>query len=192
MDAVTQLNWVDIAVLILLFRIGYVALKTGLPLEVFKFLGVITAIYISCHYYTALSDFMRQRLTGKVMPLALMDFLCFVILANMGYLAFVLLRGFFSHLMKMEPVTTLFKWAGLALGLVRGYLICGIIVFSMSISSVQYLKTSASHSYLGKRLFEVPSSIYAWLWQNVTSNFMTGEKYNSTIDEIKQGFLNKE
>jgi len=103
-------------------------------------------------------------------------------------LIFVLLRSIFSHFIKIDTQNILNKWLGLALGLLRGYFIGGLIIFSMSISSADYFKNSAVHSYNGRRLFEVTPGVYSWLWNNVASKFMADEKYNPTVGEAKEGF----
>jgi uncharacterized membrane protein required for colicin V production len=164
-------------------------MKTGIPLEIFKFLGSLTCIYLACHYYTALSDFLRQFIPGDPIPLAFMDFLSFLLLVIIGYIVFILLREIFRHLiMKAGSDNVLFKWLGLGLGLVRGYLTASLVVFAMVISTTSYLKNSVEHSYSGKKLFEVCPSVYSWTWNNIASKVMVGEKYNATIDEVKEGF----
>ena len=53
-EIIKQFNWVDIFVIILSVRVLYIAVKNGLPVELFKLLGTIAAIYLSLHYYTIL------------------------------------------------------------------------------------------------------------------------------------------
>ena len=184
-DFVTRSNWVDIFVLIIVFRIGYNAMRTGIMIEIFKFGGVISSIYISSHYYTILSDFIKQRLPGEFMPLEILDFLSFIILLTLGYLIFVLLRSICRNFIKLDSPSIINRWTGLALGILRGYLISGIVIFAMVISSVAYLKNSSANSYFAKQLFQVQAGVYTWLWNNVGSKLMTSEKFNPTIEEVK-------
>ncbi len=83
-DFISRFNWVDIFVLIIIFRIGYVAMITGIRTEVFNFCGVICAIYLSSHYYTALSDFFAQLVPGNIIPLKFLDFLKLNIFVDHG------------------------------------------------------------------------------------------------------------
>ena len=185
-DFVTRSNWVDIFVLIIVFRIGYIAMRTGIMIEIFKFGGVISSIYISSHYYTILSDFIKQRLPGEFMPLEILDFLSFIILLTLGYLIFVLLRSICRNFIKLDSPSIINRWTGLALGILRGYLISGIVIFTMVISSVAYFKNSSAHSYFAKQLFEVQPGVYAWLWNNIGSKLIKSEKFNPTVGEVKE------
>lgn len=186
LNIIKQFNWLDIIVVIILFRICYIAVKSGLPVELFKILGTLLAIYLSLHYYTMLSDFFRNRIAVKSLPLEFLDFLSFTVLAILGYLIFVSLRVLFYRLIKMEAAPQLNKWGGLILGVGRGILLGGLIIFMLIISSVGYLKNSVKDSYSGKRLFKVAPATYSALWDNLMSKFATKEKFNSTILEVQK------
>lgn len=192
LDLLRQLNWLDILIIILLFRICYIALKSGLPAEIFKLLGTLSSIYISLHYYTALSDFIRGRFAlDKKMPLEFLDFLSFLSLAVASYLFFVLLRSVFYRFIKLEAVDRLNKWGGFVLGIGRGILLSGLIIFILVISSISYLKQSVKSSYLGPCFFKVAPNTYNWLWNNLTSKFMAQEKFNKTVLEAQESFFKK-
>jgi len=188
LNIIKQFNWVDIFVIILLFRICYIAIKSGFVVELFKFLGTVLAIYLSLHYYTALADLVTKYLSIKEsMPLEFLDFIAFIILVIIGYFVFVILRQVFSQLIKTEAAPNLNRWGGLALGIVRGILFSGLIIFILVISSVSYFKNSAGNSYLGKRLLKVAPTTYTKLWNGLMSKFMTGEKFNQTILDVQEG-----
>jgi uncharacterized membrane protein required for colicin V production len=125
------------------------------------------------------------------MPLEFLDFLSFIFLVVIGYLIFMLCRTIARQFFKLEEISILSKWLGLALGLVRGYLVCGILIFAMVISSVEYFKNSSAHSYFGDNLFKVQPGVYTWLWNNIGSKLMIGERFNPTVLEAEKG-LKKE
>jgi len=191
LNIISQLNWVDLVIIILLFRIGYIAIKNGLQVEIFKLLGTILAIYASLHYYTITSDYVRSLINKKEVPLEFLDFLSFSVLAILSYLAFVLLRSIFYRFIKMEAVPRLNKWGGFVLGLGRAFLLAGLVVFALTVSSITYLRNSAAGSYSGRRLFNVAPAAYSWLWNSIASKFMSGEKFNETIAEVQENFLQK-
>lgn len=188
LDIIKQYNWVDILLIIVLFRISYVAMKIGVPIELLKLLGTIVGIYLAMHYYTSLVDWLMQRarLTKEEMPLEFFDFFSFVFLAIAGYLIILSLRVIFGHFIKMEATPNLNKWIGLIFGIGRGLILAGLITFMLVISSSSYLKKSAVSSYFGRRMFNVAPDIYSWIWNNITSKFATGDKFNKTILDVQK------
>lgn len=184
-DFISRFNWVDIFVLIIVFRIGYVAMSTGITTEAFKFCGAICAIYLSSHYYTVLSDFIKQYVPDGIVPIKFLDFLSFIILLIMGYFIFVLLRSICRAFLKMDSPSIISRWAGLALGIFRGYLVSGIVIFTMVICGVTYFKNSSAGSYFGKQLLAVQPGVYTWLWNNIGSQLATSEKLNPIVGEVK-------
>jgi len=190
LDIVRQWNWVDILVIIISVRICYVAMKSGFTVELFKLLGIILAIYLSLHYYTTLADFAKERLKIKFIPLEFIDFLSFLILCTLGYLICAALREAIHHFVKMQPLPKLNRWGGLALGICRAFLFCGLLIFILVISTVAYFKKTVSSSYLGKRMFQIAPGTYSGLWDGIMSKFMTAEKFNATIQEVQENFNN--
>lgn len=182
-------NWIDILVITLLLRICYVAIKKGLLSEFFKLLGTIAAIYLSLHYYTILSDWVGERLpvVKEKAPLEFLDFLMFLVLAILGYLIFVALRFTFYRFIKTEATPRLNQWGGFILGMARGFLLLGLVIYALVISSIGYLKTSVKNSYLGGRIIQLAPDTYAWLWNNIMSKFITSEKFNQTVIEAQEG-----
>jgi uncharacterized membrane protein required for colicin V production len=184
MNILAQLNFLDIFFLIIVFRICYVAVKTGLAIEFFKFSGVLFATYVSLHYYTTLSDIIQRRFFYKYMPLEFMDFLIFLILAGAGYLGFVVLRSIFYHFIKLETVPRISQFGGFIFGLARGFLVIGLLAYILIISSVSYLSSAVKHSYSGVRACSISPGTYDWLWSSVFSKFSPQEKFNPTVTEV--------
>ncbi len=192
LNILNQINWVDIFVLILGVRICYVAVKSGFPVELFKFIGTVTAVYLSLHYYVALSGYIEGWLSmGNRLPQDFLQFIVFLSLAAAGYYAFMVLRSIFYRFLKMEAVSTLNKWGSLILGLARAVVLVSLIMFTFVISSVSYFNNSVKASYTGKRFFMVAPDTYSWLWNNFVSKFAAGEKYNETVTLTSEEFLTK-
>lgn len=190
-DIFQQLNFLDLLILILLFRICYIAIRTGLAIEFFKLSGVVFAIYIASHYYVSIADMIRERYLHQAVPLEFADFLVFCLLALLAYLFFVLLRITFYRFMKMEAAPNLNKYGGLILGLARGYFSVGLLVYLLMISSVSYLNDSVKHSYLGTRFSSVSAQTYNWIWDSVFSKFFPQEKSNVVVNEVRDNFTKK-
>jgi membrane protein required for colicin V production len=185
LSTLKQFNWVDIFVVIIFIRICYVSLKSGFPVELFKFLGVVLAIYLSLHYYTSSADFIDARI--KKVPLEFSNLFSFAVLAILGNLIFVLLRSIFYRFIHMEAVPQLNKWGGFILGIARGILVISLLTFILVMSNIGYLKRSVANSYSGEYFLRVAPNIYSGLWNNLISKFMTKEKFNKAVLDIQAG-----
>lgn len=174
-----QFNWVDIIFIILLTRICYVAIKTGFPIEIFKLFGTITAILLSIHYYIRISNFLTDNFALSAFPVEFIDLIVFILLSLLGYNFFVFLRLTFLRLVKIETISIINRWGGLAIGLIRGILLLSLLSFIMAISTIPYVKTSADNSYLGKAVFNIAPDMYKGIWDNIFSKFMPQEKINN-------------
>lgn len=186
---ITQVNWVDIFIVVILSKICYTAFRTGLKIEIFKLLGTITSVYLALHYYTNISDAFRGP--NQKMPLEFLDFLSFIVLSIVGYLVFFSLRLLFFLFIKIEAEPNINKWVGLVLGMGRGFLAASLITFLLMISSLSYIKSSVKNSYLGRTFFKMAPNTYTWIWNSISSKFMTQEKFNDAIQEIQEEFTQK-
>jgi len=187
-NVIKQFNWVDIFIIILIFRVCYISYKTGLPVTLFKLLGTLAALYLSMHYYTWASDQVQCLPFTKVFPITFLDFICFVLLLALGYGIFIFLRIMVHRFLKMEAVPTLNKWGGLVLGVIRAILVAGLCIFVLRISTSGYFMRSAVKSFSGPYLFQVAPRVYSWMWDSIASKFAVNEKFNSTVKEIESSF----
>lgn len=190
-DIFKQINWVDIFAVIILIRICYISLKGGLPVELFKLFGTITAIYLSLHYYTNLALILGGKFFPKKAPIKLLNFFCFLGLLMFGYLVFVLLRKLFCRFIKMEAVSNLNRWGGLILGVIRGFLLVSLFTFIFMITNLAYLKNSVANSLSGRHIIKVAPNTYLWFWNAVASKFMVKEKFNNAALEAESQLLKK-
>ncbi len=191
-DIIRACNWVDVLIVIILARICYISIKIGFVSEIFKLFGLLFSLYLACHYYTVVSDLIGNRANvrspSSIMPVEFLDFMVFIVLIFVGYGIFVLLRETLGKLIHTEAVDTLNRWGGLCVGFIRGILLASLIVFILTIMSISYFKNSVYQSYFGHRLFYVTPTLYGAMWKGIISKFMGFEKYNTTIDEIKDNF----
>jgi uncharacterized membrane protein required for colicin V production len=188
LEILSKFNFLDYIILIISFRICYIAAKMGLSVEIFKLFGVLFSTYISLHYYTFLSDLIQRRFLPKAMPLEFMDFIVFLLLIIFIYLFFVVLRSVLFRFVQLNAIPKINQFAGLILGIGRSFLVIGLLSFALAISSVTYLSSAVKHSYLGKRSFVIAPQTYNWLWSNICSKFSAHEKYNSTVTEVTDEF----
>jgi membrane protein required for colicin V production len=190
-DLLSKFNFLDFIILIIFFRICYIAAKVGLSVEIFKFLGVLFSTYISLHYYTAFSDLLKRRFLPKEMPLEFMDFVTFSVIIIVVYLFFVVLRSLLFRFVQLNAIPRINQIAGFILGIGRGFLVIGLLTFALGISSVDYLRNAVKYSYLGSKAVVIAPQTYNWFWGNIFSKFSTKENYNSTVTEAMERFGHK-
>jgi len=182
LDFLRQLNWVDLFIAILLIRIGYISIKTGFPIELFKFLGTISSIYFSCHYYLHLSSFFRAHGPLKAENWQnLLDFTAFLLLVLLGYLIFFILRKIFGLLIKVEAVSLLNCWGALMLGVIRWALFASLLLFLASFFNNSYLRSSMKNSILSPRLIKLTPATYGGLWNSIMFRFMDEKTFNKAV-----------
>ncbi len=185
-DIVAQFNFLDFIIIILLFRICYIAAKMGLSVEIFKLSGVIFSTYIALHYYTIISDLIQRKFLPKAMPLEFMDFIVFLLLITVGYLCSIGLRSLLYRFIQLNALPRINQLIGLFLGIVRGFLIIGLLAYALAISSVNYFSNSVKRSYFGIRAVKIAPGTYDWIWNNIFSKFSGQEKLNSTVIEAME------
>jgi hypothetical protein len=83
----------------------------------------------------------------------------------------------------MEPVPQLNKWGGLVLGLIRAFLLNGLLIFMLLISTISYLRDSVVNSFSGEYFSNIAVGVYSGLWNGAASKFMGREKFNEAVTE---------
>jgi len=186
-----EINWVDIFIVIILIRAGYVALKNGLASEFFKILGLVFCSYLALHYHSGIVDLVQNRLGFKKVSTGFLNFVFFVILAAAGYALFVLLRKIFSRFIKMEAIPTLNKWGGFFLGILRGLFLASLILFILVISEIQYFRKSIRSSASGRFVLRIAPVAYNSLWRDIVSKFFPSEKLNEQVNSAQEDLYKK-
>ena len=159
MELITKINWVDVLVAILMLRISYVAFRDGLSHEIFPVLGSILIMVLAVHYYTVLGSFISRKMMN--MPVELANFLSFLILvAVLGFLV-KLLRIVLDKIVKVQWHPVMEKFGGLAVGIMKAYVITGIVLMTLSLMPLSYLSWSIKDKSLtGKYILRAIPQIY--------------------------------
>src|SRR3989338_4068404 len=112
-DLITNLNWVDVLLIIAVIRIVYIGAKQGFLVELAKILGVLLGVVLALHYYTGLSDFV---VAGSPLPTGFSDLVCFSLLFIIVILIFKFIREGLALVIKAEPIPFVNSWGGFLLG----------------------------------------------------------------------------
>ena len=119
-------NWVDLVLLAILAITVLLGLIKGFVRQIFGIAAVIIGLILAVNYYTFASDFFAQWINNRMVTHFIGFIVIFIIiLALGGVLAFM-----FSKVMK-GPLKWINHVLGGGLGLLKGILICGVVVFAM-------------------------------------------------------------
>lgn len=159
MNIITKLNWVDIVVIIVLFRVSYVAFQSGLSHEIFPLFATIGAFVLSLHYYHPISVFLSRN--AMRLPLQILDLVCFLgLLMGMGLL-FKFLGIFADKVIKVTWHPAVEKFGGLAVGLLRACVVASMVLAVLSLIPVPYLQRSVrDRSMTGMAFLRIGPGIY--------------------------------
>jgi len=168
----SQINWVDVFVLILLIRGAYVGLKHGFLSEILRILGIITALFVSIRYYSNLAQFLTTQVFFSKLSLPVNRVISFVCLLLAVILMFKLGRFIAQSVMQLKVTGPHGKTGGVICGFIRGGIIASLILFTLNLLPSDYLKKSISeNSWSGSRLIKMGSVIY-----HAIIEFSPGEK----------------
>jgi uncharacterized membrane protein required for colicin V production len=175
-------NWVDFLIMGAIVRMCFIGMRTGVAIELFKLLSLWVTTVVSFHIYTTpLSDYLNSKLPA--LPLDAGDVFVFVCLLGIITILFRVVRESFFLLVKIEAHNVLDRWAGLAIGCLRGFWVASIALFVMTISTVNYLEVSAKSSLFGSKLLSMAPSIYRTSYEGFVAKFIPYGDVNPAVDQ---------
>ena len=158
-ELIAKINWVDILVAILMLRISYVAFRDGLSHEIFPFIGCILIMVLAMHYYTVFGGFISRSMMN--MPMELANFLSFLmIVVVLGFLV-RLFRTVLDRIVNVQWHPVVDKFGGLVVGVMKAYVVTGIVLMTLSLMPLSYLQWSIKDkSLVGKYVLRAGPEIY--------------------------------
>jgi len=179
---IKSINWVDAALVFLFIRMIFVGVKNGFISEFFKFLGVVTAVFVSLHFYSFLAAWVAQKTNFSS------DYWDLVIFAGLWLavtLFFKLLRDGILILFKVETNHQGFdKYAAGILAVARGILVCSLTIFLILLAHNGPVTRMALHSYSYKIAGRAAVSTYSFLYNHLVDKLFAGEHYNASAAKV--------
>ena len=174
---IKSINWIDALLAFLFIRMIFTGVKNGFISEFFKSLGVVTAVFVSLHYYSYFAAWVagKTNITWIYWDLVMFAFLWFAVM-----FIFKFLRDGFFILFKLETTHEGFdKYAAGIVAVARGILVCSLSIFLILLTSNAHLKRMALHSYSYKIAGRAAVSTYSFLFYNIVEKLCVSEHYNS-------------
>lgn len=179
---VKSINWIDVAFVIFFVRMVFIGVKNGFLSEFFRFLGVVTAVFVSIHFYSFLASWTASR---THVSWDYWGLVIFAILWCAVALFFKLLRDGILVLFKAETTHQGFdRYAAGAVAVGRGLLVCSLAIFLIFLTRNGPLMRMALHSYSYKVAGSAALSTYGFLFTNLVDKLFTGEHYNENAPKV--------
>mgnify|MGYP001590101708 FL=1 len=180
-----SINWVDVALLVLFVRTVFISVTTGFVAEVFKFLGLGTAIFVGSHYYAFAAEFLAKKTS---LPLAGLRFLVFTVLVCAVILVFKFARDGILLLFKVETNHQGFDQYGAGvLGAVRGWLLCSTVLFAVFLVPHPLVHRQAFSSWGHKVVARAAPDTYSFLFHQVIGKLFESQKFNADVFTVVSG-----
>ncbi len=176
------INWVDVAILVLLIRIVFIGVKTGFVTELFKLLGIFFAVFVGFHYYTSLAVFLAKKTNW---PLDILEFVFFVLLVFLVVLFIKFLRDGFLMIFKFETTHAgVNQWGSGVFSIIRALFLASLIMFGLLLSRLEWLQKETMTSISQKLALKVAPNTYSYLFNNFVGKVFSKEKLNKDVIEV--------
>lgn len=160
MNIITKINWVDILVIIILFRVTYVAFQSGLSHEIFPLFATAGTLVLSLHYYHPIAVFLNQN--AMRLPVQLLDLLSFLVLLLGLGIVFKFIGVFVDKVIKVTWHPVVEKFGGLVIGMLRACVVASIVLAILVLIPLPYLQKSIrDRSMTGMYFLGIGPGIYS-------------------------------
>ncbi len=141
MDWITRINWVDVVLILIVVRSGYVGFQRGVFGELFHLAGFLLSIIVSMHVYGYVVKFFNTYL---FLPLNISIFFGFVITAIFIFLVFIVISRFASRVIKVEIFPLIDRVGGPLIGACKGFVLSAIVASVLFVTPIEYVTVSAA------------------------------------------------
>lgn len=185
MDILRSINWIDVLVVILILRISYVGFRNGLSHEIFPFSSAIIISIIGLNYYHKIGSYISSNLVK--MPIALSDFLSFLILILATGFILKLVRVVLDNIIKVEWHPLVERLGGALLAMLRAVVVTSLVLITIALMPFSYLQWSIrDRSLIGMYALRAAPEIYdrfSWFIPGIKAK---GDKLDkeALIDEL--------
>ncbi len=179
---IKSINWIDFALILLFIRIIFVGVKNGFISELFKSIGVVTAVFVSLHYYSIIAAWVALKTNNA------WDHWDLVIFAGLWFIvffAFKYIREGIQFLFKVETNHEGFdKYAAGIVAVGRGILICSLSIFLVLLVRNAPLSRMTLRSYSYKIAGHAAVGTYSFLYNNIVDKLFAGGHYNAATAKV--------
>ncbi len=186
---ITNINWVDIVLIVIIVRGMYIGFKSSFAVELFKLLGALASIFVTLHYFLGVGKFLHETLAFKA---NFTDLLAFVLLWIPIVFVFKLIRDGIFLIFKIKAGSEVDGGLGLIVAGVRSIFICSLTLMLLYVSREAYLVKQAQRSVIGQYVENWAPEFYKFSFKNICGNFFPEEKINQKVFSLARPDKNSE
>jgi membrane protein required for colicin V production len=171
-----SINWLDIVFLVILLVTFILGIIKGLIRQIIGILAVIIGLILAVYNYSYAATFYARFVSNRTVAQLLGFFTIFIVVLCIGWLVAFLL----SKMMK-GPLKFLNHVFGGALGLLKGILICGVVVLALLVFPVK--KEALKESQVAPYCLKIAEGLYYLIPQSLKQEFK--KAYNDILGKGK-------
>lgn len=180
----TTVNWVDVVVCLTIIWIVFTGIKNGLVKELFHLLGTIFSVFISFHYYSAISGlFIKKTPISE----SAVDVIVFLLLWFFSFLAFRFFEKGVFFIFTIEVQSMVDKWGSAVFAIVRAALITSMCMFLLLLTQSTYLQNQALSSFSRKGLLFFAPKLYLNVFEDLIHPLFPNENRNNHVSSVMKG-----
>jgi len=139
-DVISRFNWVDVLILILLFKICYVGFTRGLGSELLPLLGICGVLVITFHFYSQFGSVIANHspLSGSAA-----NFTTYIALAFITKYIFHLIDILvIKKIVNVQILSIYDRIGGVIAGAIRAILLISVLVTALELAPFSYIRYS--------------------------------------------------
>jgi len=171
------LNWLDVILIAILIVTSFLGIIKGLVKQLFGLLAVIIGLILALGFYSQVSWLYRRLVSNEVLSHFLGFITIFLAVLCIGWLSSRTL----SKLIK-GPLKLLNKVLGGGLGLLKGILVCGVVVFALLVFPIS--KKALKESQLSPVCLQMTRAIIGLIPRELKEEFR--EAYQEIIRRVEK------
>lgn len=171
------MNWLDVILIVILIVTSFLGIIKGLVKQLFGLLAVIIGLILALGFYSQVSWLYRRLISNEVLSHFLGFITIFLAVLCIGWLSSRTL----SKLIK-GPLKLLNKVLGGGLGLLKGILVCGVVVFALLVFPIS--KKALKESQLSPVCLQMTRAIIGLIPRELKEEFR--EAYQEIIRRVEK------
>ena len=167
------MNWIDVILISILALTSILGIMKGLVKQVFGLLAVIVGLILALGFYSQVSWIYLRFISNEVLAHFLGFLTIFLVVLCFGWVSSYFLSKFIKG-----PLKILNNILGGGLGLLKGILICGVVVFALLVFPIS--KKALKESALSPVCLQITRGIIGLIPQELK------EKFKEAYQEISR------